>query len=142
MAAGERVIADTNVLVSRFILPQSISAQAIRRVELDSILLFSDATMMELADVMARSRFDRYVSRENRERFVLELCSIVDFVPIIQTVLEYRNPDDDKILEVALNGRADLIITGDEDLLAMNPWREIAIVKPAQYLKQQSDQEI
>ena len=49
MAAGERVLADTNVLVSRFILPESISAQAIRRVELDSILLFSDATMMELA---------------------------------------------------------------------------------------------
>jgi len=142
MAAGERVIADTNVLVSRFILPESISAQGIRRVELDSILLFSDATMMELADVMARSRFDRYVSRENRERFVLELCSIVEFVPIIQTVRECRDPDDDKILELALNGRADVIITGDEDLLSLNPWRGIAIVSAAQYLKQQRDQEI
>jgi len=142
MAAGERVIADTNVLVSRFILPQSRSAQAIRRVELDSILLFSDATMMELADVMARSRFDRYVSRENRERFVLELCSIVEFVPIIQIVRECRDPDDDKILEVALNGRADVIITGDEDLFSLNPWRGIAIVSAAQYLKQERDQEI
>jgi uncharacterized protein len=142
MAAGERVIADTNVLVSRFILPESISAKAIRLVELDSTLLFSDATMMELADVMARSRFNRYLSRENRERFVLELCSIVEFVPIIQTVRECRDPDDDRILEVALNGRADIIITGDEDLLALSPWPGIAILTPAQYLSQQSDQEI
>jgi len=142
MPAGERVIADTNVLVSRFILSESISAQAISRIELDSILLFSDATMMELADVLARSRFDRYLSRENRERFVLELCSIVEFVPIIQTVRECRDPDDDKILEVALNGRADVIITGDEDLLALSPWRGIKILTPAQYLSHQSDQEI
>jgi len=142
MAAGERVIADTHVLVSRFILPESISAKAIRLVELDSTLLFSDATMMELADVMARSRFNRYLSRENRERFVLELCSIVEFVPIIQTVRECRDPDDDRILEVALNGRGDVIITGDEDLLLLNPWRGIGIVRPAQYLNQQSDQEI
>jgi uncharacterized protein len=140
MAAGERVIADTNVLVSRFILPESISAQGIRRVELDSILLFSDATMMELADVMARSRFDRYVSRENRERFVLELCNIVEFVPIIQIVRECRDPDDDKILELALNGRADVIITGDEDLLELHPWREIAILTPVSYLKRRVSQ--
>jgi uncharacterized protein len=140
MAAGERVIADTNVLVSRFILPESISAQGIRRVELDSILLFSDTTMMELAEVMACSRFDRYVSRENRERFVLELCSIVEFVPIIQTVRECRDPDDDKILELALNGRADVIITGDEDLLELHPWREIAILTPVSYLKRRVSQ--
>jgi putative PIN family toxin of toxin-antitoxin system len=98
--------------------------------------------MMELADVMARCRFDRYLSRENRERFVLELCSIVEFVPIIQTVRECQDPDNDKILEVALNGRADVIISGDEDLLALNPWRGMAILRAAQYLSQQSDQEI
>jgi len=134
MPIGQRIVADTNVLVSRLILPQSVSAQAIRRVELESLLLFSDATMIELADVLARSRFDRYVSRENRERFVLNLCVLVEFVPIIQGVRECRDPDDDKFLEVALNGRADLIITGDEDLLGLNPWREIGIVSPGEYL--------
>jgi len=134
MPIGERVVADTNVLVSRPILPESISAQKMRRVELESVLLFSDETRIELADVLARSSFDRYISRQNRERFVLELCGLVEFVPIIQTVRECRDPEDDKILEVALNGRADVIITGDDDLLAMHPWREIAIVTPAEYL--------
>jgi uncharacterized protein len=134
MVLVSRVVADTNVIVSRLILPESTSAQAIRRVELESVLLFSDATMIELADVLARARFDRYISRENRQRFILDLCGLVEFVPVIQTVRECRDPEDDKILEVALNGRADVIITGDEDLLALHPWREIAIVTPAEYL--------
>ena len=135
MRIGERVVVDTNVLVSRLILPKSIPAQALRRVELEARLLFSEVTMNELADVLSRPKFDPYISRRDRERFVMELCSIVEFVPIIQLVHECRDPSDDRFLEVALNGRADLILTGDTDLLALHPWREIAILKPAEYLK-------
>ena len=135
MRVGERVVVDTNVLVSRLILPKSIPAQALRRVELEARLLFSEVTMNELADVLSRPKFDPYISRRHRERFVMELCTIVEFVPIIQLVHECRDPKDDKFLEVALNGRADLIITGDDDLLALHPWREIVIVTPADHLK-------
>jgi len=59
---------------------------------------------------------------------------VAEFVPTIQLIRECRDPKDDKFLEVALNGRADVIVTGDEDLLAMNPWREIVIATPANYL--------
>jgi uncharacterized protein len=134
MTTTERVVVDTNVLVSRLILPQSVPAQAVRRA-LDSILLFSEATMNELADVLSRSKFDPYVARRNRKHFVRELCAIGEFVPIIQLVRVCRDPNDDKFLEVALNGRADLIITGDADLLAMHLWREIRIISPKDYLK-------
>jgi predicted nucleic acid-binding protein len=51
-------------------------------------------------------------------------------------IRECRDPKDDKFLEVALNGKADLIITGDADLLTLHPWREIAILSPANYLNQ------
>jgi predicted nucleic acid-binding protein len=50
-------------------------------------------------------------------------------------VRECRDPKDDEFLEVALNGRADLILTGDADLLAMHPWRGVAILSPTDYLK-------
>jgi len=60
--------------------------------------------------------------------------SAAEFIPIVQVVRGCRDPKDNKILEVALNGRADVIITGDQDLLAMNPWRGIAIVSPRDYL--------
>jgi putative PIN family toxin of toxin-antitoxin system len=99
------------------------------------VVLFSEATMSELTEVLSRSKFDQHVSRELRELFLAQIGSAVEFVSIIQLVRECRDPKDDKFLEVALNGRADVIITGDADLLEMHPWREIAILSPAEYPK-------
>ncbi len=90
--------------------------------------------MDELAEVLLRPKFGSYVSAEERTLFLGRLGSTAEFVPIIQLVRECRDPEDDKFLEVAQNGEAGLIITGDADLLAMHPWREIAILTPAQYL--------
>jgi uncharacterized protein len=130
-----RLVVDTNVLVSRLILPHSLPAQVLRRVELEGHLLISEDTMYELADVLARTKFDRYVSLENRKTFLLRLGQLAEFVPIIQAVRECRDPKDDKFLELALNGRADMIITGDADLLKMHPWRELAVLSPVKYLR-------
>jgi putative PIN family toxin of toxin-antitoxin system len=130
-----RVVVDTNVLVSRLILPQSLPAKALSRAELEARLLISEATMYELADALARPKFDRYVSVEDRKGFLQLLGHIAEFVPIIQLVRECRDPKDDKFLDVALNGRADVIITGDADLLALHPWRRVAILSPADYLR-------
>ena len=105
-----------------------------RKAELEGRLLFSEATMYELADVLARPKFDPYVTRENRKSFIQRFGQIAEFVSIIQLVRECRDPQDDKFLELALNGRADVIVTGDADLLGMHPWRGIAILSPADYL--------
>lgn len=56
-------------------------------------------------------------------------------MPTVYPVRECRDPKDDKFLEVALNGKADLILTGETALLAMHPWQGIAILSPARYLK-------
>jgi putative PIN family toxin of toxin-antitoxin system len=130
-----RVVIDTNVLVSRLILPQSLPAQAVRRAELKALLLISEATMYELADILARPKFDRYVSLDDRKSFLRRLGQIAESVSITQLIRECRDPKDDKFLEVALNGRADVIITGDADLLEMHPWRGIAILSPVGYLQ-------
>jgi len=130
-----RVVVDTNVLVSRLILPKSLPAHAVRKAELEAMLLISDVTMYELADVLARPKFDRYISLEDRKSFLQRLGYIAEFVPIIQLVRECRDPKDNKFLEVALNGRADVIVTGDADLLALHPWRDVAVLSPAAYIK-------
>jgi len=130
-----RCIVDSNVLVSAVVLSSSAPRQAVERVLHHDILLFSEATANELKDVLSRTKFDRYVSRKERVLFLAQLASVAEFVPIVQLVRACRDPEDDKFLEVALNGRADLIITGDADLLAMHPWREIKIVSPAEFLK-------
>jgi len=131
-----RVVVDTNALISRLLLPSSIPGQAVRRVVDNSILLVSEATMNGLADVMARSKFDRYSSLEDRQQFLRLLGRLAEFVPVVYRIRACRDPKDDKFLEVALNGKADMIVTGDADLLALHPWRDIPILSPADFLKQ------
>jgi len=122
---------DTNVFVSAIVLPLSVPRKSVDRALDQGVLLFSEATMTELAEVLFRPKFDPYCGIEDRMLFLSQLRSTAEFVPIIQLVRECRDPKDDKFLEVALNGKADLILTGDADLLAMNPWRGIAILSPA-----------
>ena len=62
------------------------------------------------------------------------LRPLVEIVEVVQQVRACRDPHDDKFLEAAVNGRADVIITGDKDLLELHPFRGIAIVGPADYL--------
>lgn len=133
--APERIVIDTNVLVSTLLRFDSTPGVAFARAVNTGIVLVSDETMAELAEVLARPKLDPYVTARQRQDFLIELGGAAEWVTIVQVVRECRDARDDKLLEVALNGRADLIITGDQDLLAMNPWREIAIVSPGKYLK-------
>ncbi len=135
MRTRERIVGVTNALVSRLLLPASVPGQAVRKAVDNGILLVSEATMNELADVPARPKFDRYITLEDRQQFLRLLGRLAEFVPIVYPVHACRDPKDNKFLEVALNGNAELIITGDADLLALHPWEGIAIVSPADYLK-------
>jgi predicted nucleic acid-binding protein len=56
----------------------------------------------------------------------------------VQRLQLCRDPHDDLFLEAAVNGRADVIVSGDGDLLGLNPFRGIAILTPAGYLNRQS----
>ena len=94
----------------------------------------SDETSKEARDVLTRARFDRHATLEVREEFLRDLMLDVEMVPIIERVQACRDPEDDKILELAVNGNADYIVTGDDDLLVMNPFRGIVIVRPAEFL--------
>ena len=89
---------DTNVLVSRLILPDSMCAQVLRRAEFAAKLLISEATMSELVDVLSRPKFNRYASVRDRRGFIERLTQIAELVAIIQSVRECRDPADDKFL--------------------------------------------
>ena len=70
MRAKERVVVDTNALVSRLLIPGSIPGQAVRKAVAEAQPLASDDTLMELADVLARPKFDPYVTVEERREFL------------------------------------------------------------------------
>jgi putative PIN family toxin of toxin-antitoxin system len=52
-----------------------------------------------------------------------------------ETISECRDPKDNKFLELAVCGKADFIISGDEDLLVLNPFRNIQMITPDSFLK-------
>lgn len=134
MKDRERVVIDTNALVSRLLLPGSIPGQAVRKAVAEDQLLASDDTIVELADVLARKKFDPYMTIEERQDFLRLFDRIAERVPSVHIVRACRDPKDDKFLELAVNGAAQLMITGDADLLALHPFRSIDILTPASYL--------
>ena len=130
----ERVVVDTNALVSRLLLPSSVPARALQKAVAGAQLLVSEATLAELADVLSREKFDPYITVAERREFLRLLGRIAEVVPIVHKIRACRDPRDDKFLELAVNGAANLVVTGDEDLLALDPFRDIPIITPANYL--------
>ncbi|NUM49290.1 MAG: putative toxin-antitoxin system toxin component, PIN family [Anaerolineales bacterium] len=86
-------------------------------------------------DVLGREKFNKYVSEEERLEFLSGLLQEVELIEISEPVSECRDPKDDKFLELAVNGKAECIISGDGDLLSLHPFREITIVTPRDFLE-------
>ncbi|MCG8448042.1 MAG: putative toxin-antitoxin system toxin component, PIN family [Pirellulales bacterium] len=130
-----RYVFDTNVIVSALLFNQSIPGQAFIR-SLDSgTILISTALIEELNDVLAREKFNSYVTGEERESFLESLIHESELVEITEVVKACRDPKDNCILELAISGKASSVITGDQDLLTLNPFRDIPIVTPASLLE-------
>jgi len=129
-----RVVVDTNVLISRLLALDSRPARAVSHAIRQGQLLASDATLEELAEVIGRPKFDRYLAVEERQQFIRLLVRIVDFPAITHRFSDCEDPKDNKFLELAVSGSASVIITGDSDLLALHPFHEIPILKPGDYL--------
>jgi uncharacterized protein len=91
----------------------------------------SEETLTELAETLSRPRFDPYVSRPDRRRFFELFARVAEWVPVTTTIRRCRDPKDDKFLELAVDGRADWIITGDRDLLEWSPFQSTSILNPS-----------
>jgi uncharacterized protein len=121
-------------LISHLLGPNSIPARAVRLALEGGRVIASDATMMELADVLSRRKFDPYVTVQERQTFLRLLLSLVDLISVLPVIQVCRAPKDDKFLELAVAGAASRIVTGDSDLLALDPFRGVRIVTPAAFL--------
>lgn len=133
-----RFIVDTNVLVSVILSPNNSSRLVLEKIFEVGFLMFSKTTKTELLEVLGRTKFDKYVPLEKRIQFAQKLFTFSLEIDVQGSLEVCRDPKDDKFLILALKGKADYIITGDKDLLDLNPFREISIVSPSQFLLQKS----
>jgi putative PIN family toxin of toxin-antitoxin system len=130
-----RVVLDTNTLISRLLSRHSIPARAVDLAIADHQILTSEATLIELADVLGRAKFDPYVTIGERQDFLRTFDRIAERIEVLRPVRACRDPRDNKFLELAIDGEADVIVTGDDDLLVLHPFRGVSILTPARFLQ-------
>jgi uncharacterized protein len=129
-----RIVVDTNVFVSAGIKKNSPPATAVHLAAVSHLLLKSTITEQELFIALARPRLAPLIPARFRD-WLSEILAAAELVTITARIAACRDPKDDKFLELAVNGHADLIVSGDADLLALNPFREIPIVTPATFVQ-------
>jgi putative PIN family toxin of toxin-antitoxin system len=134
MNPNERFVFDTNVLVSALLFAESKPAQAFFLALQRGILLTSLAALYELSNVLHRKKFDKYLTIEEREQFLDQYTRSVIIIDITETIQVCRDPQDDKFLEIATNGTATYLVTGDPDLLVLHSFRGIPIISPDTFL--------
>jgi putative PIN family toxin of toxin-antitoxin system len=130
-----RYVFDTNVIISALLFENSKPAQAFQYALANGEVLLSFDLLEELNEVLGREKFNRYVTNEEREEFLEVLVDRAVLIEIVANVQECRDPKDDKVLELALNGEAQYIISGDRDLLVLNPFRNVKVITVEDFLK-------
>lgn len=127
-----RVVLDTNVLVSAFVFPGGAPEHVYRlAVEGQIDLVTSRALLTELGRVLSE-KFNNPRAAAEALAQITALATIVEPTEAV-SVIE-ADPDDDRVLEAALEGRAEMIVSGDRHLLQLKDWREMRIISPADFL--------
>lgn len=125
-----RCVFDTNVLISALLLPDSKPRRALDVAVHKGRLLLSFAVLAELHEVLTRKQFRRYIDEEDFRSFVGALARDAQWVEVDQRITICRDPKDNKFLELAVCGHATHLVTGDSDLLVLDPFQGIRILPP------------
>lgn len=126
----KRVVFDTSTLVSAALRVDSVPSLALAKALRECELCVSTATLEELARVLSRPRFDRYLPRAERDSFVELIRGYSVMWEVRETVQDCRDPQDDKFLALALSCGADALVSSDDDLLVLTPYRGIPVLTP------------
>jgi putative PIN family toxin of toxin-antitoxin system len=132
-----RVVIDTGVLVSALLRRQGTPGEVLRALRNGRFTaVYFTEMLVEVVDVLGRPAFrDKYQIQGEDIAALINLVRLRgELVVPAQEVSACRDPKDNKFLEAALAGQADIIVTGDEDLLALNPFERIDILRPAEFL--------
>lgn len=135
MTSRPRYVFDSNVIISALLFADSTPGSAFRQALERGQILLSLALLEELSEVLSRDKFEGYVTPEESETFLEALIDRAELVLPVERIQVCRDPKDDAILELAVGGGATHIITGDADLLELNPFRGIKLLSPAAFLQ-------
>ncbi|TCC86749.1 putative toxin-antitoxin system toxin component, PIN family [Pedobacter hiemivivus] len=139
MVRTKSFVLDTNILISAFIIKSSISAKVLVYCIYNGILLFSEETFFEFERVLLRPKFDKYVSKLERTQILYRFSQEAQFKKVKSDFKICRDNNDNMFLNLATDHNTHCIVTGDQDLLALNPFENIPILTPIEFLSYFND---
>jgi putative PIN family toxin of toxin-antitoxin system len=129
-----RVIIDTNIWIS-FLLTNDFSKFDDFIANNEVTLIFSQELVDELVEVTQRNKFKRYFDLEDVKALLIKVNTIAILVSVVSKITACRDPKDDFLLSLAVDGKATHIITGDKDLLELKSYEGTSILTMTEYLK-------
>ncbi len=128
------IVVDASTLVGAALKPDSVPEQAVLRAEDVDVFALSAAVDTEISEVLGRPKFARGIPAAPRQHFLRLLRNEAVWFEPATRVTDCRDAKDNIYLELALAAGAVTIISSDDDLLALHPWRGVRILRPADYL--------
>lgn len=133
---AKHIVLDSNVLISAALSPSGMAANVVNYVIKHHTIVFSGETFDELQTRLWRPKFDRYITLEQRKLILHDLGAIAAWVEIHNSTRYSRDIDDDKFIATALAGNAEIIVSGDADLLVLETINNVRILQPADFHKE------
>jgi putative PIN family toxin of toxin-antitoxin system len=129
----DRVVIDTNLWIS-FLISNTYS-KLDKLIEANKIkLIFSNELLYEFMDVVARPKLKKYFTSDDVNRILTSIQNHSDFIAVKSHIDVCRDKKDNFLLALCNDGKADYLLTGDEDLLVLKKHKKTVILKIADYL--------
>ena len=135
----ERVVVDTNVLLSAALSPGGTPATLLDRLLQVGKLVYSATTFAELEGRIWLPKFDRYLPMDSRRRLLREVNACAFWVEVPSAIAERkfsRDVKDDAFIHAAMTAGASRLVTGDNDLLCLHPLGDLHILSPRDALEE------
>ena len=127
-----RVVFDTNIFISALVIPGSLAERAILKIiEGGDILVISKDIINEILSVLS-SKFSR--DKEALSHVAVTLSELGELVRPIKKLSIFKDDPDNRILECAIHGKADVLVTGDKEMLRLRDYKGIKIISLKEYI--------
>lgn len=132
------LVIDTNLLISAMISPNSIIHKVLKKALENYIIYNSQQTLDEFVEVAKREKFLRFFKDlSKRDEFINFVIQSTKIIEPTHTVTDCRDSKDNMFLEIALTCQAVYLVSGDKDLLTLNPYQNIEIITASEFLEKE-----
>lgn len=129
-----KAVFDSNIFISAFIFPKSLAERAILKVieDKNDKLIISREIISEILSILS-VKFSR--DKEAISRVAVHLSEIAELVRPAKRIKVFNDDPDNRILECALAGDADVVVTGDKEMLRLKEYEGVKIITLKEYLE-------